>query len=571
VPAVVLAGADIMVSRYSDRSEQDGLNDFLKRTAELSRDTSVAALQKARAAERSATEQRPVGEWHDAAAHRRPVGDSRIRPRGTVRGDPKADGFRTYPAHGQHYRADITSVPVEGLGGLARFEVTSPLAPLERKHARLNRRLAGFGVAALLLGGFGAWLGATLLLAPLRRLRTATSRIAGTEDLDQRVPSDDGPGELRSLAASFNDMLAPLGRRSRTCARRHAALHRRRRPRAAHAASVQATLSALSRHPDIPAAQRTELVLDALSEHRRLVDLLDGLQAMARGDASPGEVGDVDLCEIVAASLDQASSRHPAATWSSSLPDEAVCVRGWEPGLRLLVDNLLENAARHGRWPEGTVRVSVDAAGPSRGGERHERQPRAFAPGERRARRRDAAYRRTRARAACTRRAGHGDVGPGGRQPRDPRLPGFPQMARSDATSSPSASARCRRGRHTYAGQAIDTSNNASPPTAITMPSATTGSSVARPKIFLLSRKHEGRLLTVRFVAKGATGMRAYRGEAARSVDQGPHERVAGRAAPPPGCGREDRRVVLGGRQSEALHDPLAAPAAEGDPGCSVS
>ena len=31
-------------------------------------------------------------------------------------------------------------------------------------------------------------------------------------------------------------------------------------------------------------------------------------------------------------------------------------VRGWEPGLRLLADNLLENAARHGR-ADGAVRV----------------------------------------------------------------------------------------------------------------------------------------------------------------------------------------------------------------------
>ena len=93
-------------------------------------------------------------------------------------------------------------------------------------------------------------------------------------------------------------------------------------------------------------------MLDALAEHRRLVDLLDGLQAMARGDAAPGEVGDVDLAEVVAASLDQAASRHPAVTWTSSLPDEPVWLRGWEPGLRLLIDNLLENAARHGR-PEG--------------------------------------------------------------------------------------------------------------------------------------------------------------------------------------------------------------------------
>jgi len=79
---------------------------------------------------------------------------------------------------------------------------------------------------------------------------------------------------------------------------------------------------------------------------------------MARGDSSPGEVGDVELAEVVAVSLDQAASRHPDVSWAPSLPDGAVCVRGWEPGLRLLVDNLLENAARHGR-ARGQVSVTL--------------------------------------------------------------------------------------------------------------------------------------------------------------------------------------------------------------------
>ena len=38
---------------------------------------------------------------------------------------------------------------------------------------------------------------------------------------------------------------------------------------------------------------------DALAEQRRLVELLDGLQALARGDAAPLELADVDLAELV--------------------------------------------------------------------------------------------------------------------------------------------------------------------------------------------------------------------------------------------------------------------------------
>jgi two-component system sensor histidine kinase PrrB len=363
VLAVVLAGAGLVVSREAERSDRAALDDYLKRTAELSRQTSATALRRGippadarlnNVLSASGTTLRLI------------VGPTAVRESGRpapTKALPSKDGYRTIVARGRRYRAYTTSVPAEGLAGLARFEVTSPLAPVERQRAELNRRIATFGLAALLLGGCGTWFAATLLLAPLRRLRAATSRIAGAEDLDQRLPGDDGPAELRSLAASFNDMLSRL---ARSVADRERALAATRRftADAGHElrtplTSVQATLSALSRHPDIPAAKRSELVLDALSEHRRLVDLLDGLQAMARGDASPGELADVELCEVVAASLDQASSRHPAVTWRSSLPEEPVWVRGWEPGLRLMIDNLLENAARHGR-PDGRVSVTIE-------------------------------------------------------------------------------------------------------------------------------------------------------------------------------------------------------------------
>jgi signal transduction histidine kinase len=103
------------------------------------------------------------------------------------------------------------------------------------------------------------------------------------------------------------------------------------------------------------------MVADALSENRRLVDLLDGLQALARGDSTAFEHSDVDFADLVGVALAAVQARYPAVRWSCELPDEPVIVRGWEPGLRILVDNLLVNAARHGG---GTVAVIVSAGAP---------------------------------------------------------------------------------------------------------------------------------------------------------------------------------------------------------------
>lgn len=363
VLAVVLAGAGLVVSRYVDRSERGALDDQLKRVLEFSRETALSAVQRELPSQdrrlddvlsASGTSLRLLLDGRELPAFGRPPPPGRPTPR---------DGLHTFTAGGERYRS--YAIRLEALGGLARLEVTRRLGPTERKLSALNRRLLAFGAAALLVAALGVWFAADLLLRPLRRLRRATAGIASTQDLDRRVPGDDGPAELRSLAASFNEMLARLGRSAGDRERALAAT-RRFTADAGHElrtplTSVHANLSALSRHPEMSDRQRAEMVADALSENRRLVDLLDGLQALARGDSTPLERGDVDFADLVGVALASARTVHPGVRWSCELPDEPVIVRGWEPGLRLLVDNLLQNAARHGG---GTVSVVLAAEGP---------------------------------------------------------------------------------------------------------------------------------------------------------------------------------------------------------------
>ena len=364
VLALVLAGAGIVVSRYVDRSEHAAIDDRLKRTAELSRETAVAAFRQG-----LPTGDRRLDDVLSATGtslrllldRQQVLASGQAPPKG--RPAPRL-GLHTFAARGERYRS--YAIGLDAGGGLARLEVTTRLAPVEDKLSALNRRLLAFGAAALLVAGLGVWFAADVLLRPLRRLRAATAGIAGTADLDRRVPGDDGPAELRSLAASFNEMLARLGR-SASDRERALAATRRFTADAGHElrtplTSVQATLSALSRHPEMSDRQRAEMVSDALAENRRLVDLLEGLQALARGDSAPLERTEVDLADLVAVSIAAARPRHPQVSWACELPDEPVYLRGWEPGLRILVDNLVHNAARHGG---GTVAVTLSADGPA--------------------------------------------------------------------------------------------------------------------------------------------------------------------------------------------------------------
>ena len=367
VVAVLLLAAGAVASHYVASSERAALDDRLERTAELSRVTALATIQ-----EGLPDPDRRLDDVLSASGTSlrltlggRVVLDTGAPPAARPR---LRRGLQTFESGGKRYRAYVTALRDPGLGGLARLQVVSALAPLEHRQARLEHRLLALGLIALVAAGVGVWLAADLVLRPLRRLRTVASSVAEDEDLDRRVPPG-GSTELRSLAASFNAMLARLGR-SAADRERALAATRRFTADAGHElrtplTSVQATLSTLERHLDLPPERRAEMLGDALAEQARLVELLDGLQALARGDAGPLELTEVDLAEVVDAAAAAARERHPGVRLSAQLPEAPVAMRGWEPGLRLLADNLVENAVRHGR-AGGEIRVTLD---PERAGE----------------------------------------------------------------------------------------------------------------------------------------------------------------------------------------------------------
>ena len=368
VLAVVLVVAGVVVAREVDRSERQGLDDRLRRTAELSRATAVTAVQQGLP---DADRRLDAVLRATRSSLRLAIGDTVLLDSGVTLDPhrPPPLGFDTAAVGGARYRTYAETLRDPGLGGLVRLEVATSLEDLESRRAALRRRLALIGGAVLLVAAAGVWLAADLVLRPLRRLRGAAAGIETEGDLERSVPVR-GPAELRALAGSFNAMLARLARsaddrnRALDATRRFAADagHELRTP----LTSVQATLSAIARHPDMPAAQRGDLARDALAEQRRLVELLDSLQALARGDAAPLERADVDLAEVVDASVGAVAARHPGTTLTADAPDEAVAYRGWEPGLRILVANLVENAARHGR-ADGRVRVTLRPAVNGRG------------------------------------------------------------------------------------------------------------------------------------------------------------------------------------------------------------
>ncbi len=360
VLAAVLALSGWLAARDVDRSERAALDDRLVRTAELSGATALEAVQEELP---SADDRLDAVLSATRTSLRLVLGDAPLIETGDpVPGHRRLSrGLSTFASGGVRYRAYVSDLRDPSLGGLARLELTTRLTALEERQERLRNRLLLIGLLAVLLAAAGVSAAGGVVLRPLRRLRAATARIASEDDLDRRVPADRGPTETRALAASFNAMLARL-RRSAADRERAIDATRRFAADAGHElrtplTSIQARLDALARHPDEPAERRTHMATEALAQQRRLGALLDGLQALARGDATPA-LEPVDLGDVVDAAVAAARDRHPATRWATDVPDGRTAVDGWEPGLRSLLDNLLENAARHGR-PGGEVRVAL--------------------------------------------------------------------------------------------------------------------------------------------------------------------------------------------------------------------
>jgi signal transduction histidine kinase len=359
VIAAVLGVSGVLISDYAERVARDAHDDRLRRTAELTRATAVEAVQNAL----PDTDRRLDAVLRATGSSLRLlIRDAVVLEGGTplLRGAPPPEGLRTVERDGRRIRVLVVPLRGIGLGRLAKLEVAGSLADVERRQSELDRRLVQLGAGALVVIALGTFLAASGLLAPLRRLRRAAGRIAAEEDLSVRVSESDGPAEVRGLAASFNAMLERLSssaqarERALEATRRFAfdAGHELRTP----LTTVQATLSALHRHPDVPAEQRTEMLEHALEEQHRLVTLLDGLQALARGDATQPAHEPVDLTDVLALAVADVRTRHPDVQLTVDVPDEPVVVPGWEPGLRMLAGNLIGNAAHHGG---GRVQVTL--------------------------------------------------------------------------------------------------------------------------------------------------------------------------------------------------------------------
>ena len=180
---------------------------------------------------------------------------------------------------------------------IGAVRLTYPESVVNGRVADRLRGLVLLAAISLGLAFVAAFLVATSVVRPLRRLRMQSDRIAAG-DLSARATVE-GPSEVRELAASFNEMAMRV---EQTLAeqRRFAgdASHQLRTPLTALRLRVEQALAAVTEHPNRATTEVAEDLEAAVAELERLARLVEQLLALARTEA-PGSTIRVDVGDVI--------------------------------------------------------------------------------------------------------------------------------------------------------------------------------------------------------------------------------------------------------------------------------
>lgn len=234
----------------------------------------------------------------------------------------------------------------------------------------VRSRVVWVALGAAPLSALVAWLAASRASRPLRLLQRQAGGLDPAVGSARLEHAPTGVSEVDELAGTLTTVLARYdeqvlrARSALETARSFASTagHELRTPMT----SMRTNLDVLAEWEGLEPGELREIIDDLRHEHDRMLGLLVMLRELGRGElASHEAMVPVDMADIVEAAAEDARRRRPEADLRLDLPTGACVIRGWEHGLRTLVDNLLANALSHGRDPDSRqahVTVSLCAA-----------------------------------------------------------------------------------------------------------------------------------------------------------------------------------------------------------------
>ena len=283
-----------------------------------------------------------------------------------------AAALRGRPTQGQRHSDSLgqdllyTAVPVVDRGRtVGAVRVTQSVDAVHDEVRDDVLALIGVAAVVLLLGLGLAWLLASSLARPLRRL-AGTAREVAEGDLDARARVE-GSSEQREVASAFNDMTGRLGRALRSQREFVAnASHQLRTP----LTGLRLRLESASLKTKDPEVERD--LVAAERETVRLAQLLSELLTLARERERP-EPEEVSLADVARAAHERWEG--PAETGGRRLVargEGEPLVAATDADLAVMLDNLVENALNYSpvdttvaiEWgPDGRLAVLDEGPG----------------------------------------------------------------------------------------------------------------------------------------------------------------------------------------------------------------
>lgn len=260
------------------------------------------------------------------------------------------------------------TVQVEGDPGMY-LAVAIPEDPLTSAIQQQQIVVAAAAAAAIALAAGLGWILAGRAVYPLQRLAVVTRAIGHGADVVR--PDVRGTREAEELSAAIGQMLDQIGAAQRRTeealgsARDFASVsaHELRTP----LTSMRTDLEVLATLP-LTDEQRAEVVQDLLETQRQVETTLADLERLAVGELfDPADRAEIDLVELTDRAVQESQRTHRATEITLTAPDH-LTIRGIPAGLRLVLDNTIANAVRHGRARH--VAVTLDSVTDTAAGHR---------------------------------------------------------------------------------------------------------------------------------------------------------------------------------------------------------
>ncbi|MGD9618621.1 MAG: sensor histidine kinase [Mycolicibacterium sp.] len=269
-----------------------------------------------------------------------------------------AAGYADVSIEGVEYRVRTITT------GSASIALGAPLADTHARIDALHWRVfwicAGVIVGTLLVG----WVIALIMVNPFRLLAQQARAINAQSNPDELQVR--GVWEAVEISEAVEGMLARIGaeqQRTRAAlesARDFAAVasHELRTPLTAMRTNLEVLLTL-----DLAAEQRNEVISDVMRTQSRIEATLSALERLAQGELTTvDDFVPVDVAELLDRAAHDAMHNYPGLEVSLA-SSTTVLMLGMPAGLRLVIDNAIANAVKHGGATKVRLSVVSSSAG----------------------------------------------------------------------------------------------------------------------------------------------------------------------------------------------------------------